>query len=64
MREVKVPRNCISSRVEICPQCSNTKTVSTPAQTIHLTIDPPYRTECNKCDIWWTTYRHAHESRL
>ena len=56
-RYVKVPRDCISSRVEICPLCSDTKTVSTPAQTTKLTIDPPYRTECIKCEIWWDTYR-------
>lgn len=54
---VDVPRRCIESTLEICPRCHDTKTVSTPLQTIKLSVDPPYRTECSKCKIYWTTYR-------
>ena len=54
---IDVPRNCISSMLEVCPLCKDTKTTSIPAQTIKLTVDPPYRTECSKCGIWWYSYR-------
>jgi hypothetical protein len=57
MEYLNVPKNCISSRLEICPLCSDTKTVTTPSQTIKLSVDPEYRTECSKCDIWWNTYK-------
>lgn len=58
---IEVPKNCISSVLEICPKCGDTKTVSTPSQTIKLTPNPPYRTECGGCKIWWTTYKTAIE---
>ena len=47
----------MESKLEICPLCHNTKTVSTPQQTTKLTIDPEYRTECSKCKVWWYTYK-------
>jgi hypothetical protein len=57
MRYLEVPYHCISAQLEICPLCNDTKTVTTPLQTVKLSIDPEYRTECSKCDIWWKTYK-------
>jgi hypothetical protein len=63
MHEVKVPRNCLSSQLEICPLCNDTASVCTPSQTIKLCVDPPFRTECSKCKIWWTSYKKEFWSK-
>lgn len=47
----------IESVLLVCPKCHDTKTVSVPPQTIQTSVNPPYRTECSKCRIWWKTYR-------
>lgn len=52
---VDVPRGCIESVLLMCPLCSDTKSVRRPPQTIILTPNPPYRTECDNCEIWWET---------
>lgn len=50
-------KEILESKLTICPLCHDTKTVSIPLQTIKLSVDPEYRTECNKCKIWWHSYR-------
>jgi len=55
-------KRVIESILEICPLCHDTKTVSTPMQTIKMIIDPEYRTECHKCKVWWYTYRTEFRS--
>ena len=55
-------KRVIESNLEICPLCRDTKTVSTPLQTIKMIIDPEYRTECHKCKVWWYTYRTEFRS--
>ena len=62
LKYIEVPTNCISSTVEICPLCSNTKTVTTPAQTTKLSTNPSYRTECHECKAWWYTYKTEFRS--
>jgi hypothetical protein len=52
----------MESKLEICPLCHDTKTVSTPLQTIKLSVDPEYRTECHKCKVWWYTYKTEFRS--
>ncbi len=55
-------KRVIETKLEICPLCHDTKTVSTPLnQTIHLSVDPEYRTECSKCKVWWHTYKKIQE---
>ncbi len=55
-------KRVIESNLEICPLCHDTKTVSTPLQTIKMIIDPEYRTECHKCKVWWYTYKTEFRS--
>ena len=55
-------REVIESKLEICPLRHDTKTVSTPPQTIKAIADPEYRTECSKCKVWWHTYRTEFRS--
>ncbi len=50
-------KQVIESSLKICPLCHDTKTVSTPPQTITLSMNPKYKTECSKCKVWWHTYR-------
>jgi len=57
MNYLKVPRNCISSQLPICPMCGDTKCVEIPQQVLKLTVDTPYRTECKKCNIYWDSYK-------
>ena len=57
MDYIDVPRNCISSRLPICPMCGDTKCVEITQQAIKLSIDPSYRTECKKCNIYWESYK-------
>jgi hypothetical protein len=52
-----VPRNCIEAVIPICPLCHDTKCTEIPLQTVILTIDAPYRTECHSCKRWWNTRR-------
>jgi len=52
-----VPRNCIEAVIPICPLCRDTKSTEIPLQTVTLSIDAQYRTECHKCKIWWNTRR-------
>lgn len=54
---VDVPKNCISAKLPICPLCSNTNSTEIPLQTIKLCVDPPYRTECHDCQVWWESYK-------
>lgn len=60
MDYLEIPLDCISSTVPICPLCNDTKTVTIPSQTVILTPNPPYRTECSKCNIWWESYKEPH----
>ncbi len=61
MRFVDVPEDCISVKLPICPECNDTKFVSTPPQTITLSANARnYKTECSKCKIYWKTYGVNH----
>tara|TARA_R110002051_G_C8434973_1_gene454050 strand:+ start:94 stop:387 length:294 start_codon:yes stop_codon:yes gene_type:complete len=67
IRYIDVPKyhegkRVIESNLEICPLCHDTRTVSTPLQTIKMIIDPEYRTECHKCKVWWHTYKTEFRS--
>ena len=52
----------MESKLEICPLCHDTKTVSTPLQTTKMILDAEYRTECHKCKVWWYTYKTEFRS--
>ncbi len=64
MKYLEVPKGCISSKLPICPICGDTKYVEIPQQTIKLSVDPPYRTECKKCDICWDSYKTKTKTKI
>lgn len=54
-KEIDLPRDCISTKLDICPLCNDTKSSSEPYKTTKMSFYLEYMNYCDSCNVKWVT---------